>query len=973
MKLRNKLWLGMGAAFLALFSLFEWHDYKESRAHILVELREQASILHSVLMATRRTYQRVFLASGLPLNERTLDFLPAHTMTEISQNFRLWMRNGMSFNNVSDRPRNPANMADAIEQQAIAYFRASPRSTERFVPYTEKDGAAYYHYSAPIWVEPHCLRCHGEQNQAPAVVSSRYPAAYGYKAGDLRGLISIKLPAAAVEARVMRTWRGQLVQHLLLMLAAFVSVAVLTQVFVINKLKRIRHAADRIAGGDTQARAELPGGDELAALGHAFDDMAGAISGREQTLREREDLVRLLLESTAEAIYGVSPDGICIFANNSCARQLGYARAQDLLGKQIHNLVHHTRVDGSRYDDADCPIQRTFHAGQAIHVHKELFWRADGLPFPVEYWSYPMWRDGTVVGAVVNFIDLTERLRSEAKSRLAATVFESTHEGVIITDAQGMIVAVNQAFTRVTGYDEAEAIGRNPSLLQSGRHDPDFYAAVWQALAEAGHWQGEIWNRRKNGELYPELLSISAVYDQHGDVCNYVGIFTDISQLKESEAKLSHLAHYDPLTGLPNRLLLSSRLQHAIEQAQRQQYRLAVLFLDLDRFKNVNDSLGHQVGDELLRAVTERLAQRLRAEDTLARLGGDEFVVLLERLHEPRDAALVARTMLDCLSEPFVLARGHEVYIGASIGISLYPDDGADAAQLIQHADVAMYQAKDQGRNAYGFYTQTLTENANQRLELETKLRRALEREEFVLHYQPQIGLPDGRLIGAEVLVRWQRNGDGLIPPNQFIPLAEETGLIVPLGEWVLREACAQWTRWREQGHAPFTLAVNLSPRQFRQQDLAQAVRRILDETGMPASELELELTEGALMRQGDEAENTLHELKRLGISLAIDDFGTGYSSLAYLKRFPIDRLKIDQSFVRDLSEDPSDKELVSTIIAMARNLKLQVLAEGVETPEQRAFLDHKGCDACQGFLFSRPLSAQAFSEQVLGGEYRDA
>jgi diguanylate cyclase (GGDEF)-like protein/PAS domain S-box-containing protein len=962
MKLRNKLWLGMGAAFLALFLLFEWNDHKESRANILAELREQAYILHSVLMATRRTYQQVLLESGMPLNEQTLHFLPAHTMGEISRNFRVWMRNGMTFNNVSDRPRNPANMADAIELDAMAFFRASPKTTERFVPFSAPDGSAYYHYSAPIWMESFCLKCHGDRAQAPEAVSSRYPAAYGYKLGELRGLISIKLPAATVEDRVMSIWRKQLVQNLLLMLAAFASVAVLTQVFVINKLKRIRRAADKLAAGETDVRAALPGHDELASLGKSFDDMAVAIAGREKDLQEREDLVRLLLESTAEAIYGVDSEGCCTFANPACARLLGYARADELLGQPIHALAHHSHADGSAYDEADCPTHRAFREGRPVYVDNEVFWRADGTSFPVEYWSHPMRQAGRVVGVVVTFFDLSERLRGEAKSRLAATMFESTHEGVMITDANGRILTVNQAFTRVTGYEEEDAVGQSPSLLRSGRHDPDFYAAIWRAIDEAGHWQGEIWNRRKTGEVYPELLSISAVQDQHGKVCNYVGVFTDISQIKESEAKLEHLAHYDPLTELPNRLLLSSRLQHAIDQAQRQGDRVAILFLDLDRFKNVNDSLGHQAGDELLQAVTKRLVHRLRVEDTLARLGGDEFVVLLERLHEPRDAAMVARTMLDALAEPFTLSRGHEVYIGASIGISLYPDDGDNVARLIQHADVAMYQSKDQGRNAYGFYTQALTENANQRLEMETKLRRALERNEFVLHYQPQISLSDGHLIGAEVLVRWQRKGEGLIPPNQFIPLAEETGLIVPLGEWVLREACSQWARWHSEGHAPITLAVNISPRQFRQQELASVVGRVLAETGMPASVLELELTESALMHQGVEAGSTLRELKQLGVSLAIDDFGTGYSSLAYLKRFPIDRLKIDQSFVRDISVDPNDSELVSTIIAMGRNLKLQVLAEGVETPEQLAFLVDKECDACQGYLFSRPVPAEDFA-----------
>ena len=851
----------------------------------------------------------------------------------------------------------------------MAYFRASPKQTERFVPFTATDGAAYWHYSAPIWMEAQCLTCHGDPSVAPAAVRSQYAEGYDYRLGELRGLISIKLPEAEVQNRVMTVWRRQLVQNLLLMLAAFAAVAVVTQIFVINRLKRIRNAADSLAAGEAGVRAALPGQDELASLGHAFDGMAVAISGREKALREREDLVRLLLESTAEAILGIDAEGRCIFANPNCARLLGFSRSEDLLGREVHDLVHHSHADGLPYDESQCPIHRAAREARPMHADNEVFWRRDGIPFPVEYWSHPMRQGDRVVGVVVTFFDITERVKEEARARMAATVFESTHEGVMITDPYGHILTVNQAFTRITGYSEAEVVGRTPHMLRSGRHGPEFYAALWQALREVGHWQGEVWNRRKNGEIYPELLSISAVEDQRSVVCNYVGVFTDISQIKESQAQLAHLAHYDPLTNLPNRLLLGSRLQHAIEQAQRQGRGLAVLFLDLDRFKNVNDSLGHPAGDELLVAVTARLTHRLRAEDTLARLGGDEFVVLLERLREPRDAALVARTLLDALAEPFVLSQGSEVYIGASIGISLYPDDGGDAHQLIQHADVAMYQCKEQGRNTYGFYTQVLTDTANQRLEMETKLRRALERNEFVLHYQPQVSLADGRIIGAEVLVRWASKEGGLVPPNLFIPLAEDTGLIVPLGEWVLREACSQWARWQAAGRAPATLAVNISPRQFRQQNLATMVGRILAETGMPAAALELELTESALMHQGVGAEASLRELKRLGVELAIDDFGTGYSSLAYLKRFPIDRLKIDQSFVRDISSEASGHELVTTIIAMARNLNLRVLAEGVETTEQKVFLRARNCDACQGYLFSRPLPADDFAALMAAGD----
>ncbi len=554
--------------------------------------------------------------------------------------------------------------------------------------------------------------------------------------------------------------------------------------------------------------------------------------------------------------------------------------------------------------------------------------------------------------------DVTERRRDENRLRQAAAVFESTRDGVLITDLTPRIVAVNRAYSEITGYDEAEALGANPSQLKSGRHDQSFYQAMWASLLETGHWQGEIWNRRKNGEVYPQWLSISSVRDARGEPSHYVGVFTDISQIKQSEARLEHLAHYDPLTGLPNRLLAQSRLRHAIERAERHRYRIAALYIDLDRFKTINDSLGHPVGDELLAAIAERLRARLRDEDTLARLGGDEFLLVLEYLQRPEDAISVAASLIAVLAPPFQLAEGRDVYVSASIGVSLYPDDAGNVTELIQHADAAMYQAKEQGRNTYRFYTEALTVAAHERLALETRLRQALERDEFVLHFQPLIGARDVRPIGVEALVRWAPPGEPLVPPGNFIALAEETGLIVPLGDWVLRAACAQARAWMDAGWPRLVVAVNLSGRQFQSRDMAALVRAVLDETGLPADRLELELTESMIMEQGRGAVATLTMLKDLGVRLAIDDFGTGYSSLAYLKRFPIDKLKIDQSFVHGLAHDSDDREIAATIIAMARSLNLEVLAEGVETEQQLAFLRLYGCDAYQGFLFGRPMPA---------------
>jgi diguanylate cyclase (GGDEF)-like protein/PAS domain S-box-containing protein len=554
--------------------------------------------------------------------------------------------------------------------------------------------------------------------------------------------------------------------------------------------------------------------------------------------------------------------------------------------------------------------------------------------------------------------DISDRKRSEERLREASTVLASTHDGVVVTDETGIIKSVNPAFCTISGYEEEELIGKNTSLLQSGRHDPDFFTALWQSLRADGLWQGEIWNRRKNGEIYPLWLTVSAVRTDAAEPNNYVGTFSDISSLKESETQLEHLAHHDPLTDLPNRLVLHARLEQAISRVRRAGGCGALLFLDLDRFKHVNDSLGHPAGDELLRLVAQRLRQRLRDTDTLARFGGDEFVVLLDQVAEPEDAARVAQSLIDQLDTPFILSGTREVFIGTTIGISLFPADGELAEQLIQHADAALYEAKANGKGTYRFFTADLTRTAIDRLEMESRLRRGLERDEFLLHYQPLVTIAGGRIVGVEALVRWQDPVHGLVPPVKFIPLAEDTGLICPLGDWVLRTACAQMKAWRVPRVAIKSDSGNLSPKQFRQPDLHERIGAILEEAGLPGHCLELEITEGVLMEQAREAEDKLRMLRQLGVKIAIDDFGTGYSSLAYLKRFSIDKLKVDQSFVRDIPSDAADMEIASAIIGLAKNLGLEVLAEGVETEAQLDFLKRRGCDTGQGYLFGRPVPA---------------
>lgn len=561
---------------------------------------------------------------------------------------------------------------------------------------------------------------------------------------------------------------------------------------------------------------------------------------------------------------------------------------------------------------------------------------------------------------------ITDEQDAVAKNRLYAAVIDSTCEGVMITDLSASIIAVNRAYTDITGYREDEVLGRNPRLQQSGRHDRSFYQAMWSTLLETDHWQGEIWNRRKNGEIYPEWQTVSTVRDGAGRATHYVAVFTDISQRKESESRLARLAHYDPLTDLPNRLLVKSRLEHALERAARRSSLVAVLFIDLDQFKTINDSLGHPAGDALLADVAKRLAARLRKEDTLGRLGGDEFLVIVEDLAQTENATIVAQNLLHALDEPFVLPDGHEVYARASIGISVYPNDGTDSAELIRNADTAMYQVKDSGRNAHGYYTPALTEAAAERLKLETRLRHALEREEFVLHYQPIVSVSDNRLIGAEALIRWHPAGEALVPPAFFIGLAEDTGLIVPLGEWILRQTCRQAKKWIDSGLSFGPMALNLSVRQFNQRNLHTIVANVLQETDLPADCLELEITERCLMKRVEQAESSLRAIKSLGVRLSIDDFGTGYSSLACLKTLPLDRLKIDCSFIRDIPGDGNEKAIASTVIAMAHHLGLRAIAEGVETPAQLEFLRQQGCDAYQGFLFSPPLPADAFAARFL-------
>jgi diguanylate cyclase (GGDEF)-like protein/PAS domain S-box-containing protein len=553
--------------------------------------------------------------------------------------------------------------------------------------------------------------------------------------------------------------------------------------------------------------------------------------------------------------------------------------------------------------------------------------------------------------------DITERKLVEEKLLLAGKVFDHSSEMILIADARFDIIDVNPAFCSLSGFARQEVIGSNMRLHHSQRHDDHFFRHLWESLERFGRWQGELWNRRKDGESFPALVAISAVKDDEGQTTHYVMIATDISKLRETEQRLQHLAQFDPLTDLPNRLLFHDRLQQALIHAARTGGLVGVLFFDIDNFKEINDTLGHHAGDQVLQMVARRVASRVRKSDSIARIGSDEFAVILRELNRNESGALVAQRIQESLAKPFVVGE-KEFYLTVSIGIALYSDDSEDAEDLAKKAETAMHFAKEQGKNRYHFFSAEINTRAHERLQLKTDLRRALERQEFLLHYQAKFDSRSGAITGLEALVRWQHPDLGLVPPLQFIPLAEDTGLIVPLGEQVLLMACTQNRQWRQRGFAPTRVAVNLSANQFRDSALVETVSRVLSETGLPADGLELEITESALMKDTDRAIETLKTFRSMGITIALDDFGTGYSSLSYLKLFPVDTLKIDYSFVKNIFINAEDAAIVKAIIAMARSLRMKTVAEGVETEEQRVFLREQGCDEVQGYLAGMPQPA---------------
>ncbi|NVJ91593.1 MAG: EAL domain-containing protein [Methylocystaceae bacterium] len=560
--------------------------------------------------------------------------------------------------------------------------------------------------------------------------------------------------------------------------------------------------------------------------------------------------------------------------------------------------------------------------------------------------------------------DITHRKETAAQLELAAAVFETATEAILVCDSETKIQTVNRSFTDITGYEMEEVIGKTPSILKSGRHDKSFYNEMYSQLLNTGTWAGEIWNRRKNGEIYPQWLSIRAIQDEAGNILRYISLFSDITHRKKTEERILYQANYDALTDLPNRSLFRDRLQRAIIRADREHKKVALLFIDLDRFKHVNDTLGHAAGDLLLQEAARRLTSIVRKSDTVARLGGDEFTIIIQDLDDFRLVETIVEKLLESLALPYEL-ENNVAFVSGSIGITIYPNDASNVTELLKNADAAMYQAKENGRNLSQFFTKEMNDQANERRKLETALHQALEREEFVLHYQPIVDAATGKLVSCEALLRWHQPEHGNVFPDKFIPLAEDTGLIVPIGEWVLMKACREAVIWSKYSDHPPNVSVNMSSRQFQRDNMATLIKNTLKETGLPGERLNLEITESLLVSNDDIILKQLHAIRDMGVALSIDDFGTGYSSLSYLRRFPITTLKIDRAFIFDLTTDPEAAGVVSAILSMAKSLNLKVVGEGVETAEQLFQLREEKCDFIQGYHYSPPVPVEAFRIMV--------
>jgi len=752
-------------------------------------------------------------------------------------------------------------------------------------------------------------------------------------------------------------------QRLLMVIFLFGATLAITVVYlgksIVKPITRLTKVTRTIAAGDIKAKADVTGSDEISELAASFNLMTDHLRAAQQHEAEALSEFRMMLDTSGEGFWKVDQSGRIVEANDAYCQISGYAM-EEIIGAHISKFEAAEQTP----EDVAAHIQRIVERGyeryETQHRHR------DGHLVDIEVITSFIPETDCLI-AILR--DVTGRKRNEQAMRVAATAFE-TQDAIMITDTDANILRVNRAFEELSGYSAEELIGRNPRIFKSGQHDEEFYQAMWSDLLGTGKWIGEVWNKRKSGEIYPVRMTITAVYDDHHQVTHYVSVSRDISQRKLAEQQIQQLAFYDPLTNLPNRRLLQDRLRQAFAISNRSGQHGALMFLDLDHFKILNDTQGHDIGDLLLLEVARRLESSVRSSDTVARLGGDEFVVVMGSLSSitgeaAAQAELVAEKVRTALNRPYLLGD-YTHRTTPSIGIVLFRGHQDSLENLLKYADTAMYQAKSAGRNSIRFYDPDMQAAIEARSRMEGELHLALEKQQFRLHYQIQVDSLR-RPLGAEALLRWEHPERGLVSPMQFIPLTEETGLIVPIGLWVMQTACAQLKAWQHNASTrDLVIAVNVSARQFHQADFVAQVQRVLLESGAEPSHLKLELTESTVLKNVEDTIAKMQEIKKLGVNFSMDDFGTGYSSLQYLKRLPLDQIKIDRSFVSDIDSNPNDAAIVQTIIAMTHALGLNVIAEGVETEAQRDFLDKHGCHAFQGYLFGKPVPIEQF-EALLG------
>lgn len=681
----------------------------------------------------------------------------------------------------------------------------------------------------------------------------------------------------------------------------------------------------------------------------------------EEDLAESEASKRSIINTAFDAFIQSDSSGLIIDWNREAEVLFGWSK-DEVVGHPLTETIipprfHAAHLEGMAHFLATGKGRILDKRIEVIATHRS------GHEFPVEitHWAIKT-KEEYLFNAFIR--DITERKNVEKSQRLAATVFETASEAIIVTDKDNKILSVNPAFTHITGYSEKDVIGKNPRILKSDRHNKRFYDEMWDTIRTTGHWEGEILDKRKNGEIYPKWLSVTSVKDKEGNVIQYTGLFTDISKIKQDKVKLRFQASHDALTGLPNRSLAFERLSQATKQVRRNKEKAALLLVDLDRFKKVNDTFGHAGGDKILQQVGTRLRSCVRETDTVARIGGDEFLIVLLNISRQNSADLVAEKIVEETSHPFML-EGREIYLGASIGITIIPDDGNEGLALIKNADMAMYKAKTRGGSRYRFFSEEMEKVGKERNLMELGIRQALKNREFVLYFQPIVDLKSRETITLEALVRWNHPTKGFLPPDQFISIAEDSNLITQLGEWILNSACMQAKKWRDHFGFRGSINVNVSTRQIIYNDFRTVLVNALNKSGLPPEYLTLEITESLMLDPAEDPISKLRDLKDVGVKIAIDDFGTGYSSLSYLWRYPIDYLKIDRSFISNITSDKKKQDIVEAMVRMGQSMKMTVVAEGVETPEELSFLVDLGCDTAQGYFFSKPLSVKDY-EAVL-------